>query len=135
MNTNDENIFNTSFGTILAETRKARGLTIYQIADETKIIEIYLDALESEQLDIFPAAVYARSFLKLYAEYLGVDLSALSDSLPVDIDRLESLQPLPNLGKSKLQTIYEDFLAVEFNTYIILGIFLLLFLIFIILFI
>ena len=117
MNSDTQDIFNTSFGSLLQEARKARGLSLLQVYEETRINTIYLEALELEQLEVFPAYVFARSFLKLYAEFLGIDFDALADSFPSEINRPLNLEPLPNLEKSKIELFYEDFLAIEQRVY------------------
>ena len=117
MNSDTQDIFNTSFGSLLQEARKARGLSLLQVYEETRINTIYLEALELEQLEVFPAYVFARSFLKLYAEFLGIDFDALADSFPSKINRPLDLEPLPNLEKSKIELFYEDFLAIEQRVY------------------
>ena len=117
MNSDTQDIFNTSFGSLLQEARKARGLSLLQVYEETRINTIYLEALELEQLEVFPAHVFARSFLKLYAEFLGIDFDALADSFPSEINRPLDLEPLPNLEKSKIELFYEDFLAIEQRVY------------------
>jgi len=60
--------------TILREAREARGLTVSDAAKATRIWERYLQALEANApLQEFPAPVYARSFLRAYAEFLELD--------------------------------------------------------------
>jgi transcriptional regulator with XRE-family HTH domain len=60
--------------TTLRRAREARGLTLSDAAKATYIWEPYLVALEAEApLEEYPAPAYARSFLKSYAEYLGLD--------------------------------------------------------------
>jgi len=127
MNSDTQDIFNTSFGSLLQEARKARGLSLLQVYEETRINTIYLEALELEQLEVFPAYVFARSFLKLYAEFLGIDFDALADSFPSEINRPLDLEPLPNLEKSKIELFYEDFLAIEQRVYFGVVLFILLF--------
>ena len=125
MSAEQEDIFQTSFGTIFRETRKARGLSIAQVSEETKINSIYLDALESENLDIFPANIFAKSFFKLYANFLEIDLQSVESSFPSEINRPHTLEPLPNLEKTKIENLYEDFLAIEKSVYLSLIIFIL----------
>jgi transcriptional regulator with XRE-family HTH domain len=64
--------------TTLRRAREARGLTLSDAAKATYIWEPYLVALEAEApLEEYPAPAYARSFLKSYAEYLGLDPAEL----------------------------------------------------------
>jgi transcriptional regulator with XRE-family HTH domain len=72
-------------GRILADAREARGLTLEEVERETRISRRYLQALESEEFDVFPARVQARGFLRLYAQYLGVDPAEMLALFPSDI--------------------------------------------------
>lgn len=60
-------------GEWLTRAREARGLTLEDAERDTRISRRYLQALESGDLEIIPAPVYARGFLRSYAQYLGLD--------------------------------------------------------------
>ncbi|HAJ57157.1 MAG TPA: hypothetical protein DCL35_05245 [Candidatus Omnitrophica bacterium] len=63
---------NKSIGFILKEARLARQLSLEQASKDTKI---HVNILKSIEADDFSSlgAVYAKSFLKIYAEYLGLN--------------------------------------------------------------
>lgn len=69
-------------GNALVEARKARGLTLRDVERDTRISTKYLQALENGQLEVLPAPVYARAFMRTYAQYLGLDASQLVQQLP-----------------------------------------------------
>ena len=86
--------------TILREAREARGLTVSDASKATRIWERYLHALEANApLQEFPAPVYARSFLRAYAEFLELDTDSIvrrfDEDHPVPEDPI--LEPLPVL--------------------------------------
>lgn len=60
-------------GEWLRYARETRGLTLEDAERDTRISRRYLYALESGELDLIPAPVYARGFLRSYAQYLGLD--------------------------------------------------------------
>lgn len=60
-------------GAALEQARKQKGLTLDEAEHATKIRKRYLDGLEREDFGVLPDAVYARGFLKTYANYLGLD--------------------------------------------------------------
>ena len=68
-------------GRLLEQKRKERGLTLEEVEQATKIRKRYLTGLERDNYAILPDAVYARGFLKTYANYLGLDGEALSRQL------------------------------------------------------
>ena len=83
-------------GRTLEEARKSRGLTLWQVEQETNIRSRYLRDLERENFDVLPA-VYVLGSLKTYADFLGLDGAALSRQLkaslvePADPDVPEQL--------------------------------------------
>ncbi|MEW6583784.1 MAG: helix-turn-helix domain-containing protein, partial [Actinomycetota bacterium] len=66
-------------GPTLREARIRRRLDIARCEAETRIRARYLRALEEEHFDSIPAPVYVKSFMKSYAEFLGVDAQLLID--------------------------------------------------------
>ena len=60
-------------GSYLREARELRGLSLEEIAQETKINKIFLEALEKEDWDVLPAEIYVRGYLRAYAEAVGLD--------------------------------------------------------------
>lgn len=64
---------NKILGDLLKNTREEKGLTLDDLAQETKIQKRYLIDLEEEDFDDLPGKVYARGFLKTYANALGLD--------------------------------------------------------------
>jgi cytoskeletal protein RodZ len=68
-------------GQTLEKARKERGLTLDEVEHATKIRKRYLAGLEREDFGALPDAVYARGFLKTYANYLGLDGEELSREL------------------------------------------------------
>ncbi|MHB1418775.1 MAG: helix-turn-helix domain-containing protein [Bacillota bacterium] len=60
-------------GELLRQTREAKGLSLRQVEEATKIRTCYLEALESEDLQSIPGLFYAQGFLRTYARLLGID--------------------------------------------------------------
>ncbi|MCL4499640.1 MAG: DUF4115 domain-containing protein [Chloroflexi bacterium] len=66
-----------SIGSTLKQERDRKGLSLDDVHDATKITVHNLSALEEDRFDYFPNRVYARAFLRDYANYLGLDSGAL----------------------------------------------------------
>jgi len=64
-------------GDILRQQRESKGLTLEQAAEDTRIREKFLAALESGDHHALPGAVYTKGFLRNYAEYLDLNGAAL----------------------------------------------------------
>ena len=60
-------------GEQLRQQRERMGLTLEQAAEDTRIREKFLVALESGDYQSLPGAVYTKGFLRNYAEYLNLD--------------------------------------------------------------
>jgi transcriptional regulator with XRE-family HTH domain len=63
----------TAFGDFLRAARERRGLTIQQIANETKIPRRLLESLEHGDLGAIPAGMYQRAEIRAYAKAVGLD--------------------------------------------------------------
>lgn len=91
-------------GNTLSRSRRARGLTLEEAERDTHVSRRYLQALETEDFNVFPAPVYARGFLRTYARYLGLNPDELLRIFPnsdLDVD----ITPLPSVQRSQSQLI------------------------------
>ena len=61
-------------GQRLAEARRARDISIAEIAKELHLDEPKVQALEENQFDVLGAPVFAKGHLRKYAELVGVDI-------------------------------------------------------------
>jgi cytoskeletal protein RodZ len=62
-----------SVGLLLRHARERRGLTLQQIAKETKLPQRHLEALEQGNLTLLPAGFYQRAEIRAYARAVGLD--------------------------------------------------------------
>ena len=60
-------------GATLREARERQGLELTQVERALKIRARHLQALEDERFDWLPGEAYSRSFLRTYADHLGLD--------------------------------------------------------------
>ena len=87
----------TPLGELLRRARQARGLTLEEVARDTRISFRYLEALENENFGLLPAPVYARGFLRTYARYLGLEPANLLPLFPVGYIEEPVLHPWPKV--------------------------------------
>lgn len=62
-----------SFGEQLRLAREARGITLREISEQTRISTRYLEAIESDDYKRLPGGIFNKSFIKAYAKYIGFD--------------------------------------------------------------
>jgi hypothetical protein len=69
----------TDIGSTLREARMRARIDISEVEARTKIRAKYLRAIENEEWDLLPGPVYAKSFLRTYGDFLGLDSRMLLD--------------------------------------------------------
>jgi cytoskeleton protein RodZ len=67
----------TDIGATLREARMRARIDVSEIEAQTKIRAKYLRALENEEWDLLPGPTFVRTFLRTYAQALGLDSKAL----------------------------------------------------------
>lgn len=118
---------NEDIGTALTQARTARGLSLYDVERDTRINRKYLQALEEGRLEVMPAPVYARAFMRTYAQYLGLNAGSLVQQLPGAKPEPE-LPPLPHAtSEAKPPLVSAGWLASGAVVILLLGVGLLLF--------
>lgn len=53
--------------------REARGISLREISEQTRISMRYLEAIEANDFKRLPGGIFNRSFIKAYARYIGYD--------------------------------------------------------------
>jgi cytoskeleton protein RodZ len=94
-------------GASLREARTRRGLSLDDVTAGLRIRERYVTALEEERWELMPGEAYAKGFLRMYAEFLGLDGSLYVDEYNdrVATHQEEALVPdslAPSKGRSRL---------------------------------
>jgi cytoskeletal protein RodZ len=67
----------TTIGQQLKQTREAKRVSIDQAEQATRVRAAYIHALEADDYSAMPSPVQGRGFLRLYADYLGLDVEAM----------------------------------------------------------
>jgi|GEM_PF-1672270 len=62
-----------SIGEIFKQVRAEKKITISQVEAETKVRKKFLEAIEEENFSALPNVVAAKGFMRLYANFLGID--------------------------------------------------------------
>jgi hypothetical protein len=83
-------------GASLREERMRSRIDITEIEAQTKIRAKYLRALENEEWDLLPGPTYVKTFLRTYADALGLDGRMLVEEYKLRHERLSDvdLQPI-----------------------------------------
>ncbi|AZR72437.1 hypothetical protein BBF96_02930 [Anoxybacter fermentans] len=73
-------------GQKLREAREEKGLSLKDISEKTRIRTIYLKAIEEGNFDKIPGIIYAKGFIKAYAQVVGLDPIELLKELQIQED-------------------------------------------------
>ncbi len=79
-------------GSTLRETRIRDKIDITLVEESTKIRAKYLRALENEEWSVLPGPTYVKSFLRTYAEFLGLDAHMLVEEYRARYEQPEELE-------------------------------------------
>jgi len=74
-------------GSTLRAARMSARIDVSEIEAQTKIRAKYLRALENEEWDLLPGPTFVRSFLRTYAQALGLDAKALVEEYRLNYER------------------------------------------------
>src|SRR5215212_3010371 len=85
-----------SVGETLRDARMRQRLDIADVEQRTKIRAKYLRALENEEFGLLPGSTFVRTFLRTYAELLGLDPHRLVEEYRTNYEQGDELdlQPL-----------------------------------------
>jgi cytoskeletal protein RodZ len=81
----------------LRSAREIKNMTIYQVAETTKIRTDHIRALEEGNFEVFSAPVYIRGSVKNYAMLLKLDVPVIMAALNVELGQTEKFKEPPKL--------------------------------------
>jgi cytoskeleton protein RodZ len=107
-----------AIGDALRSERLRLGLTLEQIATQTKIGQYLLQAIEANQFDRLPGGLLTRSFLRQYAQVLGLDADEIVASFKQQFEEpvlaLTALQPKYGCSQLPLMPMFLWFVTAIF---------------------
>jgi cytoskeleton protein RodZ len=88
-------------GQTLRETRMRNRVDITEVEAGTKIRAKYLRALENEEWDLLPGPTFVKTFLRSYADYLGLDSRQLVEEYKQRFERPAQVELTPFSPRSR----------------------------------
>src|SRR5918998_6689065 len=82
-------------GETLREARMRRRIDMTEVESATKIRGKYLRALENEEWELLPGPTFVKTFLRSYAEYLGLDSRQLVEEYKQRFERPTQVELTP----------------------------------------
>src|SRR5688572_5405033 len=62
-----------TLGEKLRAAREERGITISQVAEQTRIAPMYIESIENDNYKPLPGGIFNKGFVKSYARFIGMD--------------------------------------------------------------
>lgn len=97
-------------GARLRRAREARGLSLSDVAEATKISHTALEAIERDDLKRLPGGIFTRAFVRAYAQLVGLDpdgtlraFLAQSPEIAVETGALPPPEPPPNAEPPRMR--------------------------------
>lgn len=62
-----------TLGEKLRQAREARGLSLSEVAEQTRISSQYLESIENDEYGILPGGIFNKGFVKSFAKFVGLN--------------------------------------------------------------
>ncbi|MBK9710587.1 MAG: helix-turn-helix domain-containing protein [Kouleothrix sp.] len=109
-------------GERLREARESQGISLPQAAVETRILQRYLVALEDGDFHHLPGDVYARGFIRNYANYLSLPAEELIELYRRDRGMSEPIRVVPATSSPRIRGMaIPSFFGVFFVVLVLVG--------------
>jgi cytoskeleton protein RodZ len=98
----------SDLGQQLKDARLAKGLSLDDVQEVTKIRKRYLEAIEAGDYKVLPGSFYVRAFIKTYAEAVDIDPELLleehSEHVPATVSDQQVMEPVIQKRRSRVTT-------------------------------
>lgn len=109
-------------GERLREARESQGISLSQAAVETRILQRYLVALEDGDHQHLPGEVYARGFIRNYANYLDLPAEELIELYRRERGISEPIRVVPATSSPRIRGLaLPSFFGVFFVVLVLIG--------------
>lgn len=82
----EESQENGTLGKYLEQKRKALGIALQEVSENTRIGIPYLKNIDKGEFDRLPCMPYSRGFVCAYAAYIGLDTDAIAKRFISEVD-------------------------------------------------
>jgi cytoskeleton protein RodZ len=112
----------SQLGERLREARESQGISLSQAAVETRILQRYLVALEDGDFQHLPGDVYARGFIRNYADYLSIGAEELIELYRRERGMSEPIRVVPATSSPRVRgLVVPSFFGVFFVVLVLVG--------------
>lgn len=95
----------SSIGDVLRLAREQQGLTLQDVSEALNIKREYLEALEANEYDAIPGAVFVKGFIRNYGNFLELDGIALVQEYKASVEERTPRPEVRTIVPAKHQKI------------------------------
>ena len=113
-----------TLGEKLRAAREARGISIRDVAEQTRIAPMYIECIENDNYKPLPGGIFNKGFVKSYARFIGMDENEALQDYSRLMSQTESSAPQPEEFRSYRPEVLTDDRASQssLSTIIIAGV-------------
>jgi cytoskeletal protein RodZ len=94
-----------TLGEKLRQAREARGITLSEVAEQTRISPLYIESIENDDYRNLPGGIFNKGFVKSFAKYVGVDeQEALQDYASLAANQVSPIADEPRAYRPEVLT-------------------------------
>jgi cytoskeleton protein RodZ len=98
-----------TLGEKLRAAREARGISIRDVAEQTRIAPMYIECIENDNYKPLPGGIFNKGFVKSYARFIGMDENeALQDYSRLLSQTESSAPPLEEFRSYRPEVLTDD---------------------------
>ena len=113
-----------TLGEKLRAAREARGISIRDVAEQTRIAPMYIECIENDNYKPLPGGIFNKGFVKSYARFIGIDEHEALQDYSRLLSQTEGAAPSPEEFRSYRPEVLTDDRANQssLSTIVIAGI-------------
>ena len=89
-----------TIGQRLSAGRQQKGVSVSEAAAATRILSKYISAMEADDFSVLSAPVYVKSFIRLYAKYLEIEVAPLVEDYQREYEAASTPQLTDDVRKN-----------------------------------
>ncbi|MFP4456512.1 MAG: helix-turn-helix domain-containing protein [Clostridia bacterium] len=111
----------SELGAYIKEVREKKNISLEELHEETKIRQIYLEAIENGEFSTLPGEVYLKGFLRTISRELSLEYGNLLElySKDIGVDQINSLNQIDKPNKALKEIEQEK--SIEKRTIILIA--------------
>lgn len=97
-----------SLGEKLRAAREAKGISISEVAEQTRIAPMYIECIENDNYKPLPGGIFNKGFVKSYARFIGLDEGEALQDYSRLITQSDGVTPIEDVRSYRPEVLTDD---------------------------